>query len=56
MKELYETDADFRKYVDHYCLQRGIGKELAFTHSMIVAVAKYYKDKKADLIEENKRR
>lgn len=39
LTELYETNADFRRYVDHYCQNyvegRKITVEEALTHAMV---------------------
>ena len=43
MKELYESNNDFKQYVDRYCVKHEIDRETAFTHSVIRNAFDYYK-------------
>lgn len=43
MKEFYERNADFRRYVDKYCSNKPFEKEEAFRHAIVQEVAKGYK-------------
>lgn len=57
MKELYESDNDFKKYVDKYCIKHKIDRETAFEHSVIRNAFEYYKhinDGKISVTEEIK--
>lgn len=40
MKDLYETNKDFKAYIDKYCAKHGIGVDEALTHSIPQAVGK----------------
>ena len=41
MEELYETNQDFKEYVDRYTQSKKITKEEALTHALIREYAKY---------------
>ena len=43
MKELYESNNDFKQYVDKYCVKHKIDRETAFEHSVIRNAFDYYK-------------
>lgn len=43
MKELYESNNDFKQYVDRYCVKQEIDREAAFEHSVIRNAFDYYK-------------
>lgn len=45
MKELYETNADFKVYVDKYMRKEGIDLETALSHAMVQNYAEYLKDR-----------
>lgn len=56
MKELYESNNDFKKYVDKYCIKHKIDRETAFEHSVIRNAFEYYKhanDGKISVTETN---
>ena len=39
LKELYETNEDFRGYVDRFAKQNGISVEEAFSHAIVKCYA-----------------
>lgn len=41
-KELYETNADFEKYVDRHCAEYGVTVEQALQHAIVKEVGKWY--------------
>lgn len=43
MKEFYESNADFREYVNRHCKKHKISVEEALKHSIVKEVAKYKK-------------
>lgn len=43
MEELYKTNDAFHQYVDRYCVKHEIGLKTAFSHSVIINAAEYYK-------------
>lgn len=42
MKNLYDSNKDFRDYVDKYCVKHKVTTEVAFTHNIIQAIALMY--------------
>lgn len=44
LENLYSNCEKFHLYVDGYCKKHDVVKEVAFTHSMVINVAKYYMD------------
>lgn len=45
MKEFYNTNEDFKIYVDKYRSDRGISLEEALTHKLVKEVYLYYKER-----------
>lgn len=45
MNELYNTNADFKHYVDRYCKQYGVTVDEALEHELVKSVAEQYKEK-----------
>ena len=43
MKRFYETNQDFREYVDRYCAKHKITAEEAIEHQIVKEVGKAYK-------------
>lgn len=43
MLDFYNSNDEFKQFVDKYCIDRGITKEVAFTHALVIATAEYYK-------------
>lgn len=48
MKELYETNADFKAYVDKYMKKERIDLDTALSHAMVQNYAEYLKDRGDD--------
>lgn len=44
MREFYETNLDFRLYVDRYCVQHNVSVDEALTHELVKEVYNFYKD------------
>jgi hypothetical protein len=44
LKEMYETNADFRRYVDRYARHNGISTEEALEHAMVKNYADYLEE------------
>ena len=42
----YKNDADFKRYVDKYAVQRGITPEEALKHQLVLNYQKYLLEKK----------
>lgn len=42
IKEFYNTNADFKAYVDRYCNAKGFSVDVALTHAIVKSVAEYY--------------
>ena len=42
MNDLYETNDDFKEYVDKYCTKHRISPEVAFTHELLKGIAMMY--------------
>ena len=42
MKEFYETNEDFKAYVDRYCTKHQIDVDTALTHALVKDAAAYY--------------
>lgn len=45
LREYYDSNYDFKSYVDRYCVQNHISLEVALTHKMIKEAALYYKER-----------
>lgn len=43
MNEFYNTNEDFKNYVDGYCKSRCISLEVALTHELVRQVYDYYR-------------
>lgn len=39
---MYESNEEFKRYVDKYCLQHMLTIDVALEHALILEVAKYY--------------
>lgn len=46
MMELYNNNADFKRYVDRYCKQYGLTVDEALEHELVKQVAEQYREKK----------
>lgn len=44
MLDLYQTNKNFREYVDRYSKKHDISKYEAMSHKLVQGVAEYYKD------------
>lgn len=44
MKDLYNSDPDFKSYVDKYCRSYKIPVDEALSHELVKQVALYYKE------------
>lgn len=44
MKNFYDTNSDFKDYVDKYCTKHQLTVEVALEHKLVKEVAKYYKE------------
>ena len=40
----YESNQDFQKYVNRYCITYRVNTEAALQHRLVLDVMKYYKD------------
>ena len=47
LKELYNSNGDFRRYVDRYSVSRGISPEEALDHALVKEYAKSIKEKES---------
>ena len=45
MSEFYDRNADFKRYVDHYCKQYGVTVDEALEHESVKSVAAQYREK-----------
>lgn len=45
MKEFYNRNDDFKRYVDRYCKQYGFSIEEAIEHELVKHVAEQYREK-----------
>ena len=45
MNELYNRNADFKRYVDRYCKQYGLTVDEALEHELVKSVASQYREK-----------
>ena len=41
---LYEQNADFKRYVDRYCVKHGISVEQALQHYLVQMAGRQYKE------------
>ncbi len=53
VNEAYQSDPDFREYVDKYCESRQVSKFEALAHITVAEVAEYYKNKNRDTVKGN---
>lgn len=44
MKEYYNNNADFKRYVDKYCIQYGYTVDEALEHELVRQVYLHYKE------------
>lgn len=44
MKDLYNTNKDFKDYVDRYCRNKPFGVNEALRHIQVQLVGRYYKE------------
>lgn len=55
MNDLYNTNADFKRYVDRYCKKhtegRSISVDQALEHELVKQVATQYKEKEEAIVE-----
>lgn len=47
MNEFYNSNSDFKEYVDKYCLSRRVSVEEALTHELVRQVYLMYTEKEA---------
>ena len=45
MLDFYNHNADFKRYVDHYCNQYGLTVDEALEHEIVKSVAEQYREK-----------
>lgn len=45
LREYYDSNYDFKSYVDRYCTKHHISLDVALTHKEIKEVALYYKER-----------
>ena len=45
MEEFYKSNADFKDYVDKYCIKTGCTVEEALEHALVKSVYEQYKEK-----------
>ncbi len=48
MSEFYESNPDFKEYVDRYARTRGVSVAEALEHEIVKEVYKYYKNLEAE--------
>ena len=51
MREFYDRNADFKRYVDRYCKQYGLTVEEALEHEIVKQVAAQYREKEKTIIK-----
>lgn len=51
MMELYNSNADFKRYVDRYCKTYGLTVEEALEHEIVKQVAAQYREKEETIVE-----
>ena len=51
MKEFYNRNADFKRYVDCYCKQYGLTVDEALGHELVKSVAAQYREKEEARVE-----
>lgn len=42
IKEFYKSNADFKRYVDTYCICYDVDVPTALTHALVIEAMKYY--------------
>lgn len=45
IKELYNSNADLKTYIDKYCKKNNVSVDVAFNHSMVIAYTKWMREK-----------
>ena len=51
LKEFYNRNADFKRYVDRYCNQYGLTVDEALEHEIVKHVAAQYREKEETIVE-----
>lgn len=51
MREFYNGNDDFRRYLDRYCKQYGLTVEEALEHEIVKQVAAQYREKEEARVE-----
>lgn len=51
MREFYNSNADFKRYVDRYCKQYGVTVDEALEHELVKQVAAQYREKEKTRVE-----
>lgn len=51
MKEFYNRNTDFKRYVDRYCNQYGLTVDEALEHEIVKSVAAQYREKEETKVE-----
>ena len=51
MREFYDRNADFKRYVDRYCKQYGLTVDEALEHEIVKSVAEQYREKEESIVE-----
>ena len=51
MREFYDRNADFKRYVDRYCKQYGLTVDEALEHEIVKSVAEQYREKEETRIK-----
>ncbi|MFR1765587.1 hypothetical protein [Waltera sp.] len=48
---LYEQNADFKRYVDRYCVKHGISVEQALQHYLVQMAGRQYKEQSETVVK-----
>ena len=51
MNDFYDSNADFKSYVDRYCKQYGLSVDEALEHELVKQVAAQYREKEETRIK-----
>lgn len=51
MREFYNRNADFKRYVDRYCKQCSLTVDEALEHELVKQVAAQYREKEEAIVE-----
>ena len=51
MRKFYNTNADFKRYVDRYCKQYGLTVDEALEHELVKSVAVQYREEEEARVE-----